>query len=203
MGSGRLLEQGPTSTPVPQTQLAAHELEVGAHALARLEDVNLTGLTDKDLLQWDASTKQFIRVPDHRPWMVNIPAPAITPRAQTNWSTYASSSVIGGGTLDSSGAQNAEIAWDEVLSAGTWLIELLHRQNVNRGIYTVQLDGVTVGTIDGYAGADVVNKRDTIAGIAVATTKLYRLRLLMATRNALNTTGFFGSLQHVGLRRTA
>lgn len=38
--------------------------------------------------------------------------------------------------------------------------------------------------VHGYAGADVVNKRDTIAGIAVATTKLYRLRLLMAARNA-------------------
>ncbi len=101
----------------------------------------------------------------------------------------------------STGAQNDEIGWDVILSAGTWTFELVHDTGPGRGIYTVSLDGNSKGTIDGYdvAGASAVS---TIANIAVAVTGKTRLLVKMATKNA-SSASYQGMIRHIQLRRTA
>jgi hypothetical protein len=137
--------------------------------------------------------------------------------SQVNWNTmFVDANTVYNGYKKSTGAQNAEINWDVVLAAGTWTIELTYVTTPDAGIYTVQLsaDGssfTSVGsapynasgsTIDAYTGGTGYNTRLTLASITIATTGRYRLKLLMATKNA-SSTNYFAYLQHVQLRRTA
>lgn len=137
--------------------------------------------------------------------------------AQTNWNTITlSSAELYGGEKRSSGAQNADITWDIVLSAGTWTVELMHSTGTNRGIYTAALstDGVTFtdinaspylasgSTIDGYDASGATETRSSLTGITIANTGRYAFRLRMATKNA-SSSNYLGALQHVQFRRTA
>lgn len=137
--------------------------------------------------------------------------------SQTNWDTITlSGSELYGGEKRSTSAQNAEIVWDIVLSAGTWTLELMHSTGSNRGIYTAALseDGVTftdvgsspylasASTIDGYNAGGATETRSSLTGITIASTGRYALRLKMATKNA-SSSNYLGALQHVQLRRTA
>ncbi len=137
--------------------------------------------------------------------------------AHTNFNTiFLSAGSLYGGEKRSSSAQNDDITWDIVLSAGTWTVELMHSTGTNRGIYTVSLstDGssftnvgsspynASASTIDGYSAAGTSETRSSLTGITVATTGRYALRLRMATKNA-SSSNYLGAIQHVQFRRTA
>ncbi|WKN47157.1 hypothetical protein [Nocardioides sp. Arc9.136] len=99
------------------------------------------------------------------------------------------------------GVQNAEVSWRVDLSAGTWTVQLAHVRGTNRGIYTVQLDGVTIGTVDGYFnGVDV--RFDSITGVAVPVGGVHTVRLLMATKNAA-ASSYYGTPSFLQFTRTA
>jgi hypothetical protein len=125
------------------------------------------------------------------------------PKSSTTWSTIAiNAGRIYQADLDSTGAQNAALTWDVWLTAGTWRIDVMHVVGTDRGIYTVSLDGVTAGTIDGYSVSHLLpNQLGAITGIAVATTKVYELKVLMATKNA-SSSNYYGAIQKIRLRRT-
>lgn len=137
------------------------------------------------------------------PWTIDI-NPFTAPATQTNWNTIqaGSSSQIFGGYKVTTGAQNAEIGWDVVLAAGTWTLSLLHATGIDVGIYTASLDGVSIGTIDGYAASGVNNVVSTITGITVAPSGKKRLLLKMATKNATSTS-YLARISGLRLLRTA
>lgn len=124
--------------------------------------------------------------------------------ANTNWSQVSvGSSILFGGYSQSSGAQNAEASWEIACAAGTYAFTLIHSRDVNRGIYSVQVDTVEVGTIDGYNGSTAHNTVNTsITGIAIATTAKHTIKLKMATKNA-SSSSYFAAVQHFAMRRTA
>lgn len=136
------------------------------------------------------------------PWLVDIDV-FPTSVSQTNWNTIGidAASVYNGYKL-STGAQNAEINWDVLLAAGTWTIELIYYAFSQKGIFTIQFDGVTKGTIDSYSASSQLNQRASITSIVVPTTAKIRLKLLMATKNA-SSSNYEGAVNHVQLRRTA
>jgi len=137
------------------------------------------------------------------PWLIDVDVFG-TAIAQVNWNDIqfpAGENWVHGAAKFSSGAQNDEINFDVVLAAGTWTIEVMHRKSTNLGIYSVQLDGVEVGTIDGY-GAAAPNTRSSIANIVVAAAGKKRLKLKMAAKNP-SSSSYFGELHHIQLRRTA
>lgn len=112
-------------------------------------------------------------------------------KANTNWATRTqNSALLSGGWLQSSGAQNDEVSWDIWLDAGTYKFAMVHSDDSNRGIYSVQLDGVEKGTIDAYAAGNTHNVYDEITGIAV-TAGLKVFKLKMATKNA-SSSAYFG-----------
>lgn len=156
-------------------------------------------------LQW-ATPSSGISA-DLLPWTIDR-IPAFGSIANTNWSTFVAASGSSGDVylnaiMQSSGAQNAEIAWDEVLSAGTWTFAMRHYTEANRGIYSLQFDGTDVGTIDGYAGTPgVVHQLSSITGIVVAATAKIRVSLQMATKNA-SSSSYYGAISGYQLRRTA
>lgn len=125
--------------------------------------------------------------------------------AQSGWGTIAfATTTVYSGIVTSTGAQNDYREWPVLLATGTWRLDILGYTGPNQGIITVSLDGVTVGTIDQYSGAQVKNVLLTLSGITVASAGNKRLRFTMATRNGSNvaTPGYFGILQEAAMVRT-
>ena len=126
----------------------------------------------------------------------------MTAASHTNWDTLnVDTAAIYNGYKLSTNVQNNEINFDITLSAGTWDLELLHVKASSVGIYTVTLDDISAGTIDGYNGATQYNIRSSLTGIQIPQTKVYRLKLKMATKNA-SSSGYQGLIQHIQLHRT-
>lgn len=106
-----------------------------------------------------------------------------------------------GGDIESDSTIGASRWYYEHIPAGTWTLELIHATGSNRGIYSVQLDDVEVGTIDGYGGA-VQNVHSTVTGIKVTRTGKHKLALVMNTRNG-SSSNYYGTFTTIQLRRTA
>ena len=145
-------------------------------------------------------------VNDLLPWLIDI-NPFPTAVANTSFDTLTvDTACIFNGTKDSSGTVDNLIGWDIVLPAGTWSLELMHKQGADRGIYTVTFTATgastTFGTIDGYAAATTRNVRSSLTGIIITAPAKGRLSLAMSSKNALSTK-FTGSVQAVRLWRTA
>lgn len=102
--------------------------------------------------------------------------------------------------VNNTGAQNSEIVFEAPLKAGSWNFELAYGKGSGNGIFTVQVGGVSIGTIDGYNGSVVWNNQSTIA-FTVSTSSVYEVRILMATKNA-SATAYFGSIEFIRLLRT-
>ena len=134
-------------------------------------------------------------------WLIEIDCFAGS-HGNTNWSTInIDNTEFYAGDIESSGAQNDEIYWDLGISGGTWDFDLLHFKGPNRGIYTVSIDGTSAGTIDGYVAIATRNNHGIITGISITAGKR-RLKLKMATKNG-SSSSYFGTVQHIQLRRTA
>jgi hypothetical protein len=135
------------------------------------------------------------------PWRIDIVP--LTASGHTNFTNIFYAAVQAAVSRGSTGAQNAEIYWDLLLSAGTWTFSLVHNKNTDQGIYSVQLDAVEVGTIDAYnAGGSTNNNISAVTGIVVASTGVKRVKLKMATKNA-SSSNYYGTFQFLSLHRTA
>ena len=99
---------------------------------------------------------------------------------------------LGGGYwYNSAGALNDQYNPGDIwLDAGTFKYAQFHLQDTNRGIYSVQLDTVEQGQIDGY-GTSSLYTYSEITGIAV-TTGLKVFLLKMAAKHA-SSTGYYGT----------
>jgi hypothetical protein len=139
------------------------------------------------------------------PWMENIPNWASPSASAGTWIfadflSEAPAYPVALSLSSTSAAQNDYYEWPIVLSSGVWNLLLHHRKSTNVGIYTVSLDGVSIGTIDGYAAA-VAAGQDTITGFT-PTSGLHLLRFTMATKNAASSA-YAANILAVSLRRTA
>lgn len=142
-------------------------------------------------------------VDTHLPWRIEISPWYAT--ANTNWSSQSGidANTIYQGTVESSGAQNAEITFGKLtIAAGTWTIFVLGPKGTDRGIMSLQFDGSEVGTIDTYNGSLARNQAMSATGISVATTGAKSFKVKMATKNA-SSSSYFGTIQHITLVRTA
>jgi hypothetical protein len=111
-------------------------------------------------------------------------------------------SLFGFFTYNSSSAQNDEIMFPVVLSAGTWQIEIICLASNNCGIATVSLGGSSVGTMDTYSASTTRNVVKSITGISVATSGQTTLSFKIATKNASSSNYRFNP-QLISLLRTA
>ncbi len=101
----------------------------------------------------------------------------------------------------SDGTQNDSISFDFVCNAGTHTLEFFHLPFQNRGIYTLQIDGSTIGTIDGYS-ASLIPTRAVLTGITVSTTGQHTFTVTMASKNA-SSSAYTGMLDRAVLTQTA
>ncbi len=126
-----------------------------------------------------------------------------TPFSNVGFNTIAQASAdYYGGELQSDGTQNDEVVFQKYLQAGTYTLDLFHKTQTTRGIYSIYIDGVLLGTtIDGYS-ASGASTRSTIANITIATSNLHSIRLLMATKNGSSST-YTGVIHGISLTRTS
>jgi len=171
----------------------------------RLDDTPVDGQTERGITSnwaYDEDVTLRALIEATLPWTIYIPL-FNTPKAHINWNALINSAdYVYATEKASSGAQNDEISWDVVLGAGTWSIELIHRQYVNRGIYSIQLGSVEKGTIDGYLATVGANIISSVDGIIIPTTGKKELKIKMATKNP-SATNYLGSIHSVALRRTS
>jgi len=100
----------------------------------------------------------------------------------------------------SDGAQNDQISFDFACEAGTYSVELLHLPFQSRGIYTLKVDGATIGTIDGYA-TGLVPTRSKLTGVVLAGGQ-HVITVLMATKNA-SASQYLGMIERFTFTQTA
>jgi hypothetical protein len=98
-------------------------------------------------------------------------------------------------------AQNDSITFDFICNAGTHTLEFFHLPFMNRGIYTLQIDGTTIGTVDGFSNS-LVPTRAVLTGIVVSTSGQHTFTILMATKNA-SSSAYMGMVERAVLTQTA
>jgi hypothetical protein len=133
------------------------------------------------------------------------PPSVVTPQVGVWTPTYLMTSDTGGvwsGWVSiSDGAQGDSTSYDvPPLQAGTYSIELRHLPFTNRGIYTIEIDGVSVGTLDGYS-ASLTAGRSVLTGV-VLTAGTHVITLAMLSKNA-SSGGYIGMVERLLLTRTA
>lgn len=125
-----------------------------------------------------------------------------TPFSNVRWnSIFQSSTHYFGGFVQSDSTQNDEITFQKYLQAGTYTMDVFHSVGTTRGIYSIFIDGVQLGTtIDGFNAAGS-SQRATIANLVIAGSTIHSIRFLMAAKNA-SSTGFQGILDGIAFTRT-
>lgn len=139
---------------------------------------------------------------DADPWRIDI-EPLGGGEANTGWNTLQNTTgdAYFGALKTDNGNQNNLVDFTFVVQKGTYTITLMHVKNTDHGIYSVQVDAVEVGTVDGYNGSRSPQSIGSVTGVAIATGK-HTLRLKMATKNA-SSSNYYGEVQHILVRRTA
>lgn len=86
-------------------------------------------------------------------------------------SRAANTSAVGLGYVAEAFVANADlgdtIAWNVEMAAGTWSIRALWYSDTTSGIYTVKIDGTSVGSFDFYGASPAMNVSGTITGVSV------------------------------------
>lgn len=148
-------------------------------------------------------------------WPVHAYIDASTPPARSvNWGPTAGAAGASGPGLEvdattgsckrtSSGSQVSEISYDLPLSAGRYVMNLLHERGPDAGQYYVWLDGVQLGGVkwDGY-NATVDNVASETVNYLVPMSGLHRVTIKMLTKNA-SSSNFVGRIRRLSISRYA
>ena len=108
----------------------------------------------------------------------------------------------------SSSAQNDSISFDFICTGGQYTLNFLHLIGPNRGIYTIAIDGVTVGTVDGYAAdfnyvttANIpAPSMTTLTGL-VLSSGTHVLKFTMAAKNVASSA-YYGCVSSAVFTKT-
>lgn len=84
---------------------------------------------------------------------------------------------------------------------GTWNIAVLYRQQANAGIISCCFNGASVGQIDMYNAATNNNILSATSTFSVSASGQFTLKLTAVASN-VSSTGYFGYIHHIELRRT-
>jgi len=96
---------------------------------------------------------------------------------------------------------NDYVDFKTVLQAGTYKLVYSGDKDVNRAIITFYVDGVSVGTYDGYATPRVNTTLTTISSsIVIPTSKLVTIRIKVTSKNA-SSSGYVTAMQRIDLGR--
>jgi len=167
-----------------------------ADALITVADLNTNG--------W----RSHMRMRAEMPWLIDIDP--LTPMLDSNmWETYSKNDawyyfcalITNSGFFP--GSDGYWVEWDVPLAAGTYDCSIVAAQSTDAGQVDVLLDGTAVvSNADFYHATAVASKVVTTTGIVVATTKTYRVRVRVNSKNA-SAAHYYCALNRLRFRRTA
>jgi hypothetical protein len=205
--SGVLIDR-PFVDGAPAGPVAIRDSRTGGPQAGDIDDVTITRPTYRnsgngnELAVETGGVSNLVRGTDEGPWMHTIPLTTEAAVKVGNWQYNADpNSAVGGNVYNASNAQNDEIGWDLLLSAGTWRVTILAIPSANRAIASVLLDGVVAGAIDAYNAALSYNAPLSV-DIVVPRSGKHRISFKAATRNVA-AIGWYISWEQIQLRRTA
>jgi hypothetical protein len=142
------------------------------------------------------------------PWVIDID-PLTTPSVANNqWATYSMNVAwyyFCGLSTDSGqlpGYEGFWVEWDVALAAGTYECSLVGGKGPDAGQVDVLLDGTAIVTNADFWEGGINRVVRTTTGIVVATTKTYRVRLRVNSKNA-SSTNYFATINRIRFLRTA
>lgn len=120
-------------------------------------------------------------------------------KGNTTWASRSQNSGhIGGGSHESTGAQNSEVDTDVWLDTGTFKWAVINYKASDAGIASLQIDGVEKATVDQYiAVATFNNYSEPTTTMTVSTAGVKDVKTVMSTKNASasNYTGRWNSMK--------
>lgn len=119
-----------------------------------------------------------------------------------SWTRAVRSDMLGMDQFYNNGAVNDYVEWDAYLDTGTWKIAIIHEKRPDGGIFSLQLDGGTVGTIDSYAAGATPNNYAEVTGISITGAGVKALRLSALSKNA-SSSSYYIIHQSIALIRTS
>jgi hypothetical protein len=156
----------------------------------------------------DYSSPLAAQPPQVYPWGIEVPIFG-APLSHVTWNSLTTgTSFYKGIAIQSSAAVDSELQFKVALGSGVYRLDLLYLANTNIGILTAYLDGVSLGTIDGYAASATkmpVNAGDagsSIAGVVVSTPGIHTLKLKVTGKNA-SATQYYWQLSGLSVTRTS
>lgn len=159
----------------------------------------IVAITHVQLIKQDATSA--LTSVANVPHVINVPV--VFADSHTNWNTLSMNTAWKFGTvLASSGAQNATVTLSFWGPKGAFTLAFSHLTFTNKGIYTVAVDGNTLGTVDGYAASDLPNILDTSLTGIFASTGMHTITFTMATKHA-SSSAYYGAIQHIQIRMTS
>jgi len=175
----------------------------------------LDSVNDSLWLRWDKLQEKWIEIfrydssSQAATTSQHIDIVAFHPNATSGTWTREYRAVMMGGDIYSAGVIDSYIQYNAYLSPGTWVVTLLHHQDIDRGIYTLFVDDLStgtagttsIGTVDGYTAATTNNVSTSFTSFAVTTGGQKAIRLTMATKNA-SSSAYAGVISLLTLTRT-
>lgn len=111
---------------------------------------------------------------------------------------------LSGGAASHSNAADADngdyMEWEFLVDAGTYRLDALIQQGVDRGIFDFAVDGSSLGTVDGYAAATTRNVLASFTGATLAAGH-HTVRVTANGKNA-SSTDYVIALHTITLTRT-
>lgn len=111
---------------------------------------------------------------------------------------------LGGGVASQASAADSDnndyMQWNFLVESGTYRLDLIHTKWASYAIFDILIDGVSVGTVDGYNASILHNVVTSITGI-VLTAGHHTVRIAANGKNA-SSTNYTITTQSVTLTRT-
>lgn len=138
------------------------------------------------------------------PWFIELGLYGASGNYNWDANYFVNAAYLYGAFSGSNGTQWAARWWDfDVSGDGLWDLVITHIKGNDVGIYSIQIDGREVGTIDGYNAADIPNIVATFSSIPMGAGR-HRLLIVMKDHN-VNTVSphYYSAIHSIKLRRTA
>ena len=120
---------------------------------------------------------------------------------QGTWTLLTAAVVMYGYLVNSTAIQNDQVNYKVFLTAGTYTFSVMHEKSSTRGILTLLIDEISVGTIDFYAAGQTFQNQSAITGISVTTAGVKTLSIKAATKN-ISSSAYGLVIQSMALFRT-
>lgn len=122
---------------------------------------------------------------------------------QGAWALSVSANYYHSYNFQSTSTNNGDqLNYKAFLQAGTYIFDLVCTTSTDQGILEILIDGVSVGTIDTYAGVTVWIEKKSITGISVSQAGLKTISLKLNGKNALSSS-YGMRISSFALRRSA